>query len=116
MDYGALISIAAFFVAIQIATKTNAHALLPASVAVALPYIVNLILNYIRAVGFGLPILPNLFTLASTLTFVVQFILSIYIFKRIRDEDDILLTLCWGVGGAILVILAVPLLASLIHF
>lgn len=117
MDYGAIIPIAAFIVAVQVASKTKVHPLFPASVATVLPYIANLATSYIRAVGYNLPILPNLFTLASVLTFLVQFTLSLFIFQKIRDDDDITTTVLWTIGGAVLVVFAIPLIISwLIHF
>ena len=74
MDYGAIISVAAFFVAIQLAARTNVKPLVLASVAVLLPYAVALVIKYIFATGYNLPVLANMFSIGSIVTVLVQFV------------------------------------------
>jgi len=115
MDYGAIIPLAAFFVAIQLTTRTNVNVLFSALVAALVPYLVALTVRYIIESGNGSPILSSLFSLSSVLSVLIQFIVSIYIFKRIRNEDGVASTLAWGVGGFILVVFAIPYLVGLIR-
>lgn len=107
MDYGIIITLAAFFLAVQLATRTNSNPLLPASIAVLIPYVVNLIQRYI--LGF------NLFTLSSVLTVLIQFIVAVYIFKKLRDEDNVTSTILWSVGGFILIVIVIPYVLGLIR-
>lgn len=114
MDYGALIPLAAFFVAIQLATRANAHPLLSASVAVLIPYAVVLVVRYIFKSSGGSFAPGSLFPLSSVFSVLLQFLASVYIFKRIRDDDSIASTIAWGIGGFILVVLVIPYIAGLI--
>lgn len=114
MDYGAIISVAAFFVAIQMAARTNVKPLILASIAVLIPYIVTLVTKYILATGSNLPVLANLFSVGSVITIIIQFVASAYILKRIQDDDTLLSVFMWGVGGLLAVLLFIPVLVKLV--
>lgn len=114
MDYSSIIAVAAFFVAVQLATRTAIRPLLSASIAVFIPYVVKLVVGFINATSYNLPILPNLFSVASVVTVVLQFSLAVYIFKRIQDEDSIASVLAWGVGGFLIIIVGIPAVVGLL--
>lgn len=114
MDYAAIIPVAAFFVGIQLATKANAHPLYAASIGVLLPYSITLVTRYIMAIGYNLPILSSLFSLQSVTAIIIQFLLGLYVFKRLRDEEGIAATFIWGLGGLFGIVFLTPLLVGLI--
>lgn len=114
MDYTGIIILAAFLVAVQIATRTNSHPLIPATVAAIVPYLVTLCTKFIYALGYELPILPNLFSFSSILIVLIQFVVSVYLFKKIRDEDSLILTTAWCIGGFFAIVFAVPYFVGLV--
>lgn len=114
MDYGAIISVAAFFVAIQLAARTNIKPLVLASIAVLLPYAVALVIKYIYATGYNLPVLANLFSIGSIITVVIQFVAAAYILKRVQETDGVMAVFAWGVGGLLIVLLLIPVLVRLV--
>jgi len=114
MDYGAIIPIAAFLIAVQLATRTNAKPLITASVAILIPYFVTLIIKYIFETSTGPVIASSLFSLSSILSVCAQFIVGLYVFKRIRDDDSITSTILWSVGGFVLIVLFIPYLVGMI--
>lgn len=114
MDYGAIISVAAFFVAIQLAARTNIKPLVLASIAVLLPYAVALVIKYIYATGYNLPVLANLFSIGSIITVVIQFVAAVYILKRVQETDGVMAVFAWGVGGLLIVLLLIPVLVRLV--
>lgn len=116
MDYGIIIPIAAYLVAVQLATRLNAHPLLSTSVAVLLPYVVSLVLKYIFESSADSLMLASLFPLSSIVCIVLQFIMGLYIFKKLRDEESTLSLILWGIGGFIVIVVALPLVSDLIRF
>lgn len=114
MDYAALIPLLTFLIAVQLAARFNLHSLLLAFVAVGLPYCITLLLRYVHAVGYNIPILPNLFTISSIVTVVAQFCIAIFIFKKIRDEESIAQTAAWSVGGFVVISFVIPYIVSLV--
>lgn len=77
-------------------------------VAVGVPYIVSLILRLVYAVGYGLPILENLFSVRSVIVLLIQFVISFAVFKKLQNEEGYGALIGWGVIGAIVVIFVVP--------
>lgn len=116
MGYEALIPPVAFLAALQLATRTKVHPAYPASIAVLLPYAITLTLKYVAAIGYGLPIIENMFSIASVIVVMIQFVLAVYLFKKIRDFENLMPTILWGIGGFFVIMMGVPYLVSLIPF
>jgi len=116
MGYEALIPPVAFLAALQLATRTRVHPAYPASIAVLLPYAITLTLKYVTAIAYGLPVFETLFSIASVATVIIQFVLAVYLFKKIRDFENLMPTIIWGIGGFFVIILGVPYLVSLAPF
>lgn len=112
MDYAALIPIAAYLVAVQLATRTNTHPAVSTCVAILLPWLVSLALRYIFESGYGLVDLGGLFSLYSLLLVCVQFLCGLVIFKQLRDEKSIGAMLAWGAGGFVVILILLPYIAK----
>lgn len=113
MDYGALIPLVAYFVAVQLTTRVSVNVLIPASIAVVLPYLMTLVVGYIFESSTGSPNIANLFSLASVLSVTIQFLLALYAFKQIRDQDGLTSTLLWSIGSFIVIVLGVPYIVGM---
>lgn len=108
MDYGPILIIAAYLAAIQLATRANAGAGLCSFVAVGIPYIVSLVVQWI-IMGASSPLaLASLFPLAGVVTFILQLIVSLFIFVKIRNDDGISATIGWSISGFVLIVMLIP--------
>jgi hypothetical protein len=116
MGYEALIPPLAFLAALQLATRTKVHPAYPASIAVLLPYAITLTLKYVTTIAYGLPVFETLFSIASVATVIIQFVLAVYLFKKIRDFENLMPTILWGIGGFFVIMMGVPYLVSFIPF
>lgn len=114
MGYEVLIPPVAFLAALQLATRTKVHPAYPASIAVLLPYAITLTLKYVAAIGYGWPVFETLLSSASIVTVIIQFILAVYLFKKIRDFENLMPTILWGIGGFFVIIMGVPCLVGLL--
>lgn len=116
MGYEALIPPLAFLAALQLTTRTKVNPAYPASIAVLLPYAITLALKYVTAIAYGLPVFETLFSITSAATVIIQFVLAVYLFKKIRDFENLMPTILWGIGGFFVIMMGVPYLVSLIPF
>jgi len=114
MDYSAIIPIATYLIAVQLATRVNTKPLITTSVAVLIPYFVTIVIRYIFESSTGPVLLTSLFSPSEILILCLQFVIGVYVFKRIRDDDSILSTTLWSVGGFVLIVLLVPYLVGMI--
>jgi len=114
MDYGLILVIAAYLGALQLATRTNAKVLACAFVAVGLPYIVSLIIQWIITNSHGAGQLTDLFALSGVATFVLQFAVACMVFYKIQNDDGASSTIGWSIGGFIAVVVIVPFVVQLI--
>ncbi len=112
MDYTLIIAFLAFFGALQLCNKFNVSPGLSSSVAVGVPFVVNLCLKWIYVIGYKLPLFENLFSLVTMLSVAVQFVVAFFVFRKIQSEDRLGVFMAWGVAGSIVVILGVPLVLS----
>ena len=103
-----LITIFAYLGAVQLATKDKANALFCSFVAVGLPYVFSIIIQWLNLTAYNLPVLPNLFSLIGIVTVSVQLIASFVVFKKIIDEENYVATVSWAIGGFILIVLLIP--------
>ena len=101
MDYGFILIVAAYFGALQLATRTNANAFICSLVAVGLPYVIGTIVRSILMSSFDLP-------LAGIIVVVLQFIAAFIIFKKIEGEESLFTTISWSVNGFIVIIFLIP--------
>jgi len=116
MDYGAIIPIAAYFVAMQLATRANTKPPITTSVAVLIPYFISLVIRYIFESSAGHVLVSSLFSTSSIIIVIIQFFVGLYVFKRIRDDDSITSTILWSVGGFFLIVLLIPYIVGIIRF
>lgn len=114
MDYTVLIPIAAYLIAVQLATRTNVHPAVSTCVAILLPWLVSLTLHYIFESGYGLVNFGGLFSLYSLLLVCVQFLCGVVIFKQLRDEESVGAMLAWGVGGFVIILILLPYIAKIL--
>ena len=112
MYYGLILIIAAYLVALQLATRTNAGALLCSFVAVGIPYIINIIILWILTNASTLPSVANLFPVTGIVTFILQLVASFIVFKKVHNEEDISATIGWSIGGFILIIILIPFIVQ----
>jgi len=108
MDYGLILIIAAYLVALQLAIRTNTNALLCSFVAVGLPYIVNTIVLWILIQGSSAVILADLFSVTSVITFVLQLFVGFIVFKKIQNDDSIASTIGWSIAGFVVIVMLIP--------
>lgn len=116
MDYAALIPIAAYVLAVQLATRSNAHPALTTSVAVLLPWVVSLVVRYIFESGYGAVSLTGFFSLHSLLLLGIQLLSGLIIFTRLRDEETIAAMIAWAVGGFVVLLFLLPYIVGLLPF
>lgn len=109
MGYEALIPFLAYFAAMWLVLKFNASALLGAIIAVIVPFIVGFVITLIKF-GTSLQTVQDFFTIASIGKLIVTFFISLYIFKKIRESDDVMAMVLWSVGGIILILVIIPYL------
>lgn len=107
MNYGAILIVAAYLAALQLATRTKAGALICAFVAVGIPYAIGII-QLIAINASGPLVISSLFPFASVLTFVLQFITGFIVFKKAQDEEGVIATASWAIGGFILIVSLIP--------
>ena len=112
MDYGLIITFAAFLGAIQLATRFNAGPLICSFVAVGIPYLIGFITNWIINSAHALPTIGSLFSLSSVITVVLQFFIAVIVFKKLRDEDDLPTVVGWALGGLIVIVGLIPFIVQ----
>jgi len=108
MDYGLILTIAAYLGALQLATRTNTSPLLCSFVAVGLPYIVTMITLWILVNAQGAAVLADLFTVTGVVTVVLQFVVGFLVFRKLQDDDSISSTISWSIGGFIVMLFLIP--------
>ncbi len=108
MDYSLIIALLAFFGAVQLCNKFNVGAVLCSAVAVGIPFLVSIVLKSIYLIGYKMPLLENLFSVAALISIICQFAASVFIFRKLQSEDGYISWLGWGVGGAIVVVVLIP--------
>jgi len=108
MDYGPILIIAAYLAAIQLATRTNAGAILCSFVAVGIPYIVGLVIQWIFMDASNPIVLASLFPVTGVVTFILQLIASLIIFVKIRNDDGVSATIGWSISGFVLIVMLIP--------
>ena len=101
MDYGFILIVAAYFGALQLATRTNAGVLVCSLVSVLLPYAIGTIVRSILMSSFDLP-------LVGIIVFILQFIAACIIFKKIEGEESLFTTISWSISGFIVIIFLIP--------
>jgi len=101
MDYGFILIVAAYFGALQLATRTNAGVLVCSLAAVVLPYVIGTVVRSILMGSFDLP-------LVGIIVVMLQFIAACIIFKKIENEESLLTTISWSVSGFIVIIFLIP--------
>ena len=114
MGYDVIIPIAAFLVAVKLATQVKVHTAIPASVAVFVPYLATLAVKYVYIVNYKLPVLTSLFAWSTIATVAIQFLICLVVFRQIREDDRFGAVVAWAVVGMIATLLMVPFLIKLI--
>lgn len=108
MGYSLVIALLSYIGAIQLSLKFNTRPAVATTVAVVLPTVVGLFLQYLYVTGYDLPVAENLFTVSATLVFAIQFFIAYVVFSKLQEEENILPWLAWGVAGAICIYFVVP--------
>lgn len=110
MDYGLIIALLAYFGALQLSTKFNTTPLVNTIVAVILPYLVRLVVQYIYVSGYGLPVVENLFSIQSILLVMLQFVVGYGLFYKLQNDESIGAWMAWAVFGFLVIYFALPFL------
>lgn len=112
MDYAALIAPLAYLAAVQISTKLNTQPAFNSSLAVGLPFLVDIILAWLMIAGLDAPFLSNVFSVQALLTLLFQLIVARYVFKILQLSEGYASWLAWVIGGGVAVVYLVPMIIN----
>lgn len=103
-----LLALFSFFGAVQLSNKFGTGPVLNSIVAVGIPFVATTVIKWMYANGYGSPIWGSVFTIAGLAVVGTQFAASLFVFKKIENEDGIAAMMAWAIGGAFLVIFIIP--------
>lgn len=116
MNSPILLAIFSFFGAVQLSNKFGTGPVLNSIVAIGTPFVATTIIKWIYANGYGSPIWGSVFSIDGLAVVGVQFAASLFIFKKIEHEEGIVGMMAWAIGGALLVVIAIPFIAQMVRF
>ena len=108
-----LLALFSFFGAVQLSNKFGTGPVLNSIVAVGIPFAATTVIKWIYANGYGSPVWGSVFTVTGLATVGVQFAVSLFVFKRIETEEGIAAMMGWAIGGALLVVVAIPFISQI---
>jgi|GEM_PF-3859845 len=114
MDYGAIIAVLSFLGAIKLATNSKFGPVFCSLIAVGAPFLITLITSWVFISAYDMPILENLVSIPAIIAFVIQFVLSLVLFKKLQTEDNFGTVIGWSIVGFVLIVLLVPFIIHLI--
>jgi hypothetical protein len=108
MDYGLILTIAAYFVGIQVVAKFNLKPLTGALIAIGIPFIVSSIVRWILFGAHLDAIWGEAINVTSVLVCIIQGALMYVLLRHLKSTDSIAAYLILGVVGFIVIVLFIP--------
>lgn len=103
-----IISLFLFLVIARATTRFRLGIILPSAIVVGVPFVVNTFIKFLMYGNSNLPI-ENIISFRSVSLGVLQFVVALFVFRRLDQADDSIVDwLVWVGAGAFVIVFMLP--------
>jgi hypothetical protein len=106
MDYGILVPIVAYFVAMQLTNKLDLKPISGAVIATAIPFLFGAVIRWIASGAQLNALWGDAFNVKVLAYFVIQLVAMSIVFRFMKDTDSPLVYAVLGMVGFVIVVVA----------